>query len=317
MEKFVKLGTERIRLSEIKSYSAADGDLCIETEDDYFTYYKEDIENLDAIIKYLDSELVVDVTKTNTPKIDASKLEAVEPKTSLDFTWDDILKGNIFNTKETTLIPITIYDFIDPYYYNIHKLNVINHMLKLMKENIPGFDSRSILLSFRTLLEFDTNGFIKGFNLRPNYFTIRYDLLSSFNYWIIMVVKQLYKYIISTGHLKELPEFDWDAEERLWSRNGDLRLEEDEITLIIKLISGKLFNELNILRVREIKIDMTSRNIINTYFDLTDILINNFKREVPYNITDENNTLRKFVLLRNSFCDAINSECGIYEHNYK
>ena len=59
MEKFVKLGTERIRLSEIKSYSAADGDLCIETEDDYFTYYKEDIENLDAIIKYLDSELVV------------------------------------------------------------------------------------------------------------------------------------------------------------------------------------------------------------------------------------------------------------------
>lgn len=317
MEKFVKLGTERIRLSEIKSYSAADGDLCIETEDDYFTYYKEDIENLDAIIKYLDSELVVDVTKTDTPKIDASKLEAVEPKTSLDFIWDDILKGNIFNTKETTLIPITIYDFIDPYYYNIYKLNVINHMLKLMKENIPGFDSRSTLLSFRTLLEFDSDGFIKGFNLRPNYFTIRYDLLSSFNYWIIMVVKQLYKYIISTGHLKELPEFDWDAEERLWSRNGDLRLEEDEITLIIKLISGKLFNELNILRVREIKIDMTSRNIINTYFDLTDILINNFKREVPYNITDENNTLRKFVLLRNSFCDAINSECGIYEHNYK
>lgn len=317
MEKFVKLGTERIRLSEIKSYSIADGDLCIETEDDYFTYYKEDIENLDAIIKYLDSELVVDVTKIDTPKIDASKLEAVEPKTSLDFTWDDILKGNIFNTKETTLIPITIYDFIDPYYYNIYKLNVINHMLKLMKENIPGFDSRSTLLSFRTLLEFDSDGFIKGFNLRPNYFTIRYDLLSSFNYWIIMVVKQLYKYIISTGHLKELPEFDWDAEERLWSRNGDLRLEEDEITLIMKLISGKLFNELNILGVREIKIDMTSRNIINTYFDLTDILINNFKREVPYNITDENNTLRKFVLLRNSFCDAINSECGIYEHNYK
>lgn len=317
MEKFVKLGTERIRLSEIKSYSATDGYLCIETEDDYFTYYKEDVENLDAVIKYLDSELVVDVTKVDTPKINASKLEAVEPKTSLDSTWDDILKGNIFNTKETALIPITIYDFIDPYYYNIYKLNVINHMLKLMKENIPGFDSRSTLLSFRTLLEFDSDGFIKGFNLRPNYFIIRYDLLSSFNYWIIMVVKQLYKYIISTGHLKELPEFDWDAEERLWSHNGDLRLEEDEITLIMKLISGKLFNELNILGVREIKIDMTSRNIINTYFDLTDILINNFKREVPYNITDENNTLRKFVLLRNSFCDAINSECGIYEHNYK
>lgn len=317
MEKFVKLGEERIRLSEIKSYSATDGDLCIETEDDYFIYYKEDVENLDAVIKYLDSELVVDVTKVDTPKIDASKLEAVEPKTSLDFTWDDILKGNIFNTKETTLIPITIYDFIDPYYYNIYKLNVINHMLKLMKENIPGFDSRSTLLSFRTLLEFDSDGFIKGFNLRPNYFTIRYDLLSSFNYWIIMVVKELYKYIISTGHLKEIPEFDWDAEERLWSRNGDLRLEEDEITLIMKLISGELFNKLNILRVREIKIDMTSRNIINTYFDLTEILIDNFKIEIPYNITDENNTLRKFVLLRNLFCDVINSECGIYEHNYK
>ena len=317
MEKFIKLGTERIRLSEIKSYSAADGDLCIETEDDYFTYYREDVENLDAIIKYLDSELVVDVSKADTAKIDISKLEAVEPKTSLDFTWDDILKGNIFNTKETTLIPITIYDFIDPYYYNIYKLNVINHMLKLMKENIPGFDSRSTLLSFRTLLEFDIDGFIKGFNLRPNYFTIRYDLLSSFNYWIIMVVKELYKYIISTGHLKEIPEFDWDAEERLWSRNGDLRLEEDEITLIMKLISGELFNKLNILRVREIKIDMTSRNIINTYFDLTEILIDNFKIEIPYNITDENNTLRKFVLLRNLFCDVINSECGIYEHNYK
>ena len=55
MERFIKLGTERIRLSEIKSYSIADGDLCIETEDDYFTYYKEDVENLDAVIKYLDS----------------------------------------------------------------------------------------------------------------------------------------------------------------------------------------------------------------------------------------------------------------------
>ena len=316
MEKFVKLGTERIRLSEIKSYSIADGDLCIETEDDYFTYYKEDIENLDDVIKYLDSELVVDVTKINTPKIDVSTLEAIEPKTSLDFTWDDILKGNILNTKETTLIPITIYDFTDAD-NKISKLNILNHMLKLMKENIPGFDSRSSLFGFGTFLEFDDNGFIKRFNLRNDYFVIKYDLLGSFNYWMILVVKQLYKYLISTGYLKEIPEFEWDAEERLWNCNGNLRLEEDEITLIMKLISGELINELNLLRVKEIKIDMTSRNIINTYFDLTDILINNFKREVPYNITDENNTLRKFVLLRNSFCDAINSECGIYEHNYK
>lgn len=312
MEKFVKLGEERIAVSEIKSYTTRGDELSIETENDYFTYKKDDIKNYDLVIRYLDDMLTI-----NNNKINVSTLKPIEPKTSLDFTWDDILKGNIFNTKETTLIPITIYDFIDPYYYNIHKLNVINHMLKLMKENIPGFDSKSILLSFRTLLEFDTNGFIKGFNLRPNYFTIRYDLLSSFNYWIIMVVKELYKYIISTGHLKEIPEFDWDAEERLWSRNGDLRLEEDEITLIMKLISGELFNKLNIFRVREIKIDMTSRNIINTYFDLTEILIDNFKIEIPYNITDENNTLRKFVLLRNLFCDVINSECGIYEHNYK
>lgn len=312
MEKFIKLGEERIAVSEIKSYTTRGDELSIETENDYFTYKKDDIKNYDLVIRYLDDMLTI-----NNNKINVSALEPIEAKTSLDFTWDDILKGNIFNTKETTLIPITIYDFIDPYYYNIHKLNVINHMLKLMKENIPGFDSRSILLSFRTLLEFDIDGFIKGFNLRPNYFTIRYDLLSSFNYWIIMVVKELYKYIISTGHLKEIPEFDWDAEERLWSRNGDLRLEEDEITLIMKLISGELFNKLNIFRVREIKIDMTSRNIINTYFDLTEILIDNFKIEIPYNITDENNTLRKFVLLRNLFCDVINSECGIYEHNYK
>ena len=235
MEKFVKLGTERIRLSEIKSYSAVDGDLCIETEDDYFTYYKEDIENLDDIIKYLDSELVVDVTKVDAPKIDVSTLSAIEPKTTLDITWDDILKGNIFNKKETSLIPFTLYDFDDDY-NKIYKLNILNHMLKLMKDNIPGFDSRSILFSFGTLLEFDDNGFISKFNPRPNNFVIKYDLLGSFNYLMIMVVKQLYKYMIFAGY--EIPEFDWDVEERLWSRNGDLRLEEEEIDLIMKLING-------------------------------------------------------------------------------
>lgn len=235
MEKFVKLGTERIRLSEIKSYSAADGDLCIETEDDYFTYYKEDIENLDAIIKYLDSELVVDVTKVDKPKIDVSTLSAIEPKTTLDITWDDILKGNIFNKKETSLIPFTLYDFDDDY-NKIYKLNVLNHMLKLMKDNIPGFDSRSSLFGFGTLLEFDDNGFISKFNPRPNNFVIKYDLLGSFNYLMIMVVKQLYKYMIFAGY--EIPEFDLDVEERLWSRNGDLRLEEEEIDLIMKLING-------------------------------------------------------------------------------
>lgn len=316
MEKFVKLGTERIRLSEIKSYSAADGDLCIETEDDYFTYYKEDIENLDAIIKYLDSELVVDVTKVDAPKIDVSTLGAIEPKTSLDFTWDDILKGNIFNKKETSLIPFTLYDFDDDY-NKIYKLNVLNHMLKLMKDNIPGFDSRSSLFSFGTLLEFDDNGFISKFNPRPNNFVIKYDLLGSFNYLMIMVVKQLYKYMISTGYLKEIPKFDWDVEERFWSRNGDLRLEEEEIDLIMKLINGELIDELNLLKVNEIKINMTSKKILDKYFELSEIMIDNFKREMPYNIIDETDPLKKFILLRSLFSDAINNECGILGCKYK
>lgn len=314
MEKFVKLGTERIRLSEIKSYSAADGDLCIETEDDYFTYYKEDIENLDAIIKYLDSELVVDVTKVDKPKIDVSTLSAIEPKTTLDITWDDILKGNIFNKKETSLIPFTLYDFDDDY-NKIYKLNVLNHMLKLMKDNIPGFDSRSSLFSFGTLLEFDDNGFISKFNPRPNNFVIKYDLLGSFNYLMIMVVKQLYKYMIFAGY--EIPEFDWDVEERLWSRNGDLRLEEEEIDLIMKLINGELIDELNLLKVNEIKINMTSKKIIDKYFELSEIMIDNFKREMPYNIIDENDPLRKFMELRALFCDTINNECGIHRCDYK
>lgn len=315
MEKFVKLGTERIRLSEIKSYSAADGDLCIETEDDYFTYYKEDIENLDAIIKYLDSELVVDVTKVDAPKIDVSTLGAIEPNTSLDFTWDDILKGNIFNKKETSLIPFTLYDFDDDY-NKIYKLNVLNHMLKLMKDNIPVFDSRSSLFSFGTLLEFDDNGFISKFNPRPNNFVIKYDLLGSFNYLMIMVVKQLYKYMISTGYLKEIPKFDWDVEERLWSRNGDLRLEEEEIDLIMKLINGELIDELNLLKVNEIKINMTSKKIIDKYFELSEIMIDNFKREMPYNIIDETDPLKKFILLRSLFSDAINNECGILKCHF-
>lgn len=313
MEKFVKLGTERIRLSEIKSYSIADGDLCIETEDDYFTYYKEDIENLDAIIKYLDSELVVDVTKTDTPKIDVSTLSAIEPKTTLDITWDDILKGNIFNNKETSLIPFTLYDFDDDY-NKIYKLNVLNHMLKLMKDNIPGFDSRSSLFSFGTLLEFDDNGFISKFNPRPNNFVIKYDLLGSFNYLMIMVVKQLYKYMIFAGY--EIPEFDWDVEERLWSRNGDLRLEEEEIDLIMKLINGELIDELNLLKVNEIKINMTSKKIIDKYFELSEIMIDNFKREMPYNIIDETDPLKKFILLRSLFSDAINNECGILKCHF-
>lgn len=316
MEKFVKLGEERIRLSEIKSYSATDGDLCIETEDDYFTYYKEDVENLDAVIKYLDSELVVDVTKTDTPKIDVSTLSAIEPKTSLDITWDDILKGNIFNKKEISLIPFTVYDFVEDH-NKIYKLNVLNHMLKLMKDNIPGFDSRSSLFTFGTLLEFNDTGFINKFNLRTDNFVIKYNLLGSFNYVMIMVVKQLYKYMISTGYLKEIPEFDWDVEERLWNCNGNLRLEEEDIDLIMKLINGELIDELNLLRVKEITINMTSKKIIDAYFDLSFIMTNNFKREMPYNIIDETDPLKKFISLRSLFSNVINNECGIIACNYK
>lgn len=316
MEKFVKLGEERIRLSEIKSYSIADGDLCIETEDDYFTYYKEDVENLDAVIKYLDSELVVDVTKTDTPKIDVSTLSAIEPKTSLDITWDDILKGNIFNKKEISLIPFTVYDFVEDH-NKIYKLNILNHMLKLMKDNIPGFDSRSSLFTFGTLLEFNDTGFINKFNLRTDNFVIKYNLLGSFNYVMIMVVKQLYKYMISTGYLKEIPEFDWDVEERLWNCNGNLRLEEEDIDLIMKLINGELIDELNLLRVKEITINMTSKKIIDAYFDLNFIMTNNFKREMPYNIIDETDPLKKFISLRSLFSNVINNECGIIACNYK
>ncbi|MBN2950071.1 MAG: hypothetical protein JTJ21_05775 [Holdemanella sp.] len=316
MEKFVKLGEERIRLSEIKSYSATDGDLCIETEDDYFTYYKEDVENLDAVIKYLDNELVVDVTKADTPKIDVSTLSAVEPKTSLDITWDDILKGNIFNKKEISLIPFTVYDFVEDH-NKIYKLNVLNHMLKLMKDNIPGFDSRSSLFTFGTLLEFNDTGFINKFNLRTDNFVIKYNLLGSFNYVMIMVVKQLYKYMISTGYLKEIPEFDWDVEERLWNCNGNLRLEEEDIDLIMKLINGELIDELNLLRVKEITINMTSKKIIDAYFDLNFIMTNNFKREMPYNIIDETDPLKKFISLRSLFSNVINNECGIIACNYK
>lgn len=316
MEKFIKLGEERIRLSEIKSYSATDGDLCIETEDDYFTYYKEDVENLDAVIKYLDSELVVDVTKTNNPKIDVSTLSAIEPNTSLDITWDDILKGNIFNKKEISLIPFTVYDFVEDH-NKIYKLNVLNHMLKLMKDNIPGFDSRSSLFTFGTLLEFNDTGFINKFNLRTDNFVIKYNLFGSFNYVMIMVVKQLYKYMISTGYLKEIPEFDWDVEERLWNCNGNLRLEEEDIDLIMKLINGELIDELNLLRVKEITINMTSKKIIDAYFDLNFIMTNNFKREMPYNIIDETDPLKKFISLRSLFSNVINNECGIIACNYK
>lgn len=322
MEKFVKLGTERIRLSEIKSYSATNVDLCVETEDDYFTYKKEDIDNYDAVIKYLDDELTI-----NNSKINVSTLEPISPvkwkskdilqEKAVEFTWDDVLKGNIFNTKTTKLIPITIYDIASVFVNRLYKKIALNHIIKLMKENIPGFDSRSALFIFGSLLEFDDDGFIKKFNTRIDYFSTKFNMFGSFNYWMIMVVKQLYKYMISTGYLKEIPEFDWDVEGRLWNRNGNLRLEEDEMSLIMKLLSGELLKDLNLFNIKELKINMTSKKIIDSYLDLRDILLNNFMKEIPQNITDENDPLRKFMELRALFCNTINNECGIHRCDYK
>lgn len=160
MEKFVKLGEERIAVSEIKSYTTRGDELSIETENDYFTYKKDDIKNYDLVIRYLDDMLTI-----NNCKIDVSTLSAIEPKTSLDFTWDDILKGNIFNTPDTELVPITVFNTTTADANKIGKLNVLNHMLKLMKENIKGFDSRTSLFTFGIFVEFDDNGFIKNFNI--------------------------------------------------------------------------------------------------------------------------------------------------------
>ena len=65
----------------------------------------------------------------------------------MDITWDDILKGNIFNTDETSLIPITVITYINTSDTEIDKLNVLNNILKLMKENIEEFNPRSSYLN--------------------------------------------------------------------------------------------------------------------------------------------------------------------------
>ena len=83
------------------------------------------------------------------------------------------------------------------------------------------------------------------------------------------------------------------------------------------LINGELIDELNLLRVKEITINMTSKKIIDAYFDLNFIMTNNFKREMPYNIIDETDPLKKFISLRSLFSNVINNECGIIACNYK
>lgn len=72
MEKFIKLGEERIAVSEIKSYTTRGDELSIETENDYFTYKKDDIKNYDLVIRYLDDMLTI-----NNNKINVSALEPI------------------------------------------------------------------------------------------------------------------------------------------------------------------------------------------------------------------------------------------------
>lgn len=57
MLRFIKLENERIDINQIKSYSYSDGCLLIETENDYFSYDKKDIPELDEVVELLDMEL--------------------------------------------------------------------------------------------------------------------------------------------------------------------------------------------------------------------------------------------------------------------
>lgn len=303
MEKFVELGTERISLSEIRSYNIHNDKLCIETDYEYLTYKKEDIENFDLVIKYLDDNLDINNSKTNV-----SKLENIESKTSLDITWDDILKGNIFNTDETSLIPITVITYINTSDTEIDKLNVLNNILKLMKENIEEFNPRSSLSKFRKLIDFDNDGFIKGFTINNDFWAIQYGLTNGFNYLMIEVIKQLYSVIKCKNLINDTPEFDWDVEQKI---NHKLQLDDVEISLIIDLISGKLFSKLHLSEIEQLDFNLESKEIINTYFDLKDIYMKAFLRDITNNIIEERNPYMKFSALRILFCFNINRECSI------
>lgn len=303
MEKFVELGTERISLSEIRSYSIHNDKLCIETDYDYLTYKKEDIENFDLVVKYLDDNLAI-----NNSKTDISKLETIEPKTSLDITWDDIIKGNIFNTDETSLIPITVITYIGTSDTETDKLNVLNNILKLMKENIKEFSPRSSLSKFRKLIDFDDDEFIKGFTINNDFWAIQYGLTNGFNYLMIEVIKQLYSIIKCENLINDIPEFNWNVEQKI---NHKLQLDDAETSLIMDLISGKLFSKLHLSEIEQLDFNLESKEIINTYFELKDIYMKAFLRDITNNIIEERNPYMKFSALRILFCFNINRECGI------
>ena len=70
MLRFIKLENERIDINQIKSYSYRDGSLFIETENDYFSYDKKDIPELDEVVDLMDANLCL-----NHPVIIVSILE--------------------------------------------------------------------------------------------------------------------------------------------------------------------------------------------------------------------------------------------------
>lgn len=57
MVRFIKLEDVRIDINQIKSYSYKDGSLFIETENDYFSYDKRDIPELDDVVDLMDANL--------------------------------------------------------------------------------------------------------------------------------------------------------------------------------------------------------------------------------------------------------------------
>lgn len=226
----------------------------------------------------------------------------------MDITWDDILKGNIFNTDETSLIPITVITYINTSDTEIDKLNVLNNILKLMKENIEEFNPISSLSKFRKLIDFDNDGFIKGFTINNDFWAIQYGLTNGFNYLMIEVIKQLYSVIKCKNLINDIPEFSWDVEQKI---NHKLQLDDVEISLIIDLISGKLFSKLHLSEIEQLDFNLESKEIINTYFELKDIYMKAFLRDITNNIIEERNPYMKFSALRILFCFNINRECGI------
>jgi hypothetical protein len=57
MLRFIKLEDARIDINQIKSYTYRDGSLFIETENDYFSYDRKDIPELDEVVDLMDANL--------------------------------------------------------------------------------------------------------------------------------------------------------------------------------------------------------------------------------------------------------------------